>query len=224
MGTKLHPDIAADTVALVRRKMKEPAKLPDPTAKDRARWLDFKAGRSIEEIAARNNTSVAVIQESINEIERYHLRYSNQAIAIEVNRQVLESLPKVATVWDGGLKAKKIVPVGGGKTRTVDDHATRLKTAESIKSFAELAQPKGPGFQLNQQFNNGGSQNPSYQAGMSFESRLRAIRERRGLTNGEDQEQIIDAEVDEEQSLEDELADQGIDLADADEDGDAATA
>ena len=53
---------------------------------------------------------------------------------------------------------------------------------------------------------------------MSFESRLRRIRENRGLKNEDVAEDVIDAEDEPEQTLEEELSDIGINLDDADND------
>jgi hypothetical protein len=52
---------------------------------------------------------------------------------------------------------------------------------------------------------------------MSFESRLRSIREKRGLKN-EDEEVIVDAiDADTDQSVEEELSDIGVDLEEEEE-------
>lgn len=141
-------------------------------------------------------------------------------VVMKANEAVLESMNKVPKVFARGLEAKKRDKTG----RQVHDVATQLRTVDTMRSFAEMGQPRAPVVQQNQQFNYNGGR-AGFAPGMSFESRLRTIRERRGLSNGDEEDTVLEGEVvDEVQSLEEELEGIGIDLDDADEDSDAASA
>lgn len=174
---------------------------------------------TIEDIAARENVSVQRVQESIDCVKEYSFRHSNDMVALRVNELFIQKIDRVAKVFDRGLMAKKRVPAGKGKYVTVADVGMQLKTVETIKSMQEIAQPKAPLVQNNTQFNN--NLNPSgYQPGMSFEARLRQVRERRGLKNEEEAVILDAAEVDGESTLEEELEGIGVDLDDGDEESD----
>lgn len=174
---------------------------------------------TVEDIAAQEGVSEQIVQRSIDCMKEYRFRHSNDMVALRVNEVVLSQLDGVASVFKKGLGAKKYVPIGGGEFKRVDDTAMQLKTVETLKSLHEVAQPKAPLVQNNTQFNNNVT-HPAYQSGMSFEAKLRLARQRRGMSSDEDV--VIDsaADVDEPQSVEDELADIGVDLNGDDEDGD----
>jgi len=176
---------------------------------------------TIEDIAGQENVSPLVVQKSIDCMKEYRYRHSNEMVALRVNEIVIGKMAGVGEVFDRGLNAKKMVPIGGGRHKSMPDIAMQLKTVDTIKSLQEVAQPKVPLVQNNTQFNNN-MNTPGYQPGMSFESRLRAIREKRGLKSEEDEVILDAAEVDDDQSAEEELSDIGIDLND--EEGDEATA
>jgi hypothetical protein len=143
----------------------------------------------------------------------YSLLHSAEMAVIQANSMVIDSMSGVKKVIDRGLLAKKRDRDG----KLVHDISLQLKTVETLRGFAEMGQPKTPAFQLNQQFNSGGTQQPAIQGGGSFEARLRLIREQKGLENG-DMVDARDAEyVDDEQTVEDELSDIGVDI---DEDDD----
>ena len=180
---------------------------------DRRRWFLYVGKQmTIEDIAGQENVSVPIVQRSIDTMKEYRYRHSNEMVALRVNEVVIEKLDSVGEVFDRGLNAKKMVPIGGGRHKAMPDVAMQLKTVETIKSLQEVAQPKAPLVQNNTQFNNNNVGNPGFQPGMSFESRLRLVREKRGLKN-EDEEVILDAaEVNDDQSVEDELSDIGVDI------------
>ena len=142
-------------------------------------------------------------------------------VHLKVNEKVLEALDGVGKVFRTGLSAKKHLPIGGGKFKAVDDVALQLKTVETIKSLHEVTQPKAPLVQNNTQFNSNFSNQNASHPGTSFESRLRKIREQRGLSNDEGVRVGYAEDPSEDQSVEDELSDIGIDLEDDDtEEGD----
>jgi hypothetical protein len=109
-------------------------------------------------------------------------------------------------------RGKKVI-----STRVIDHH-TRIKTLDSFKSLLEAVRPKGVGVQVNTQINNPANQPAAVPRGFDFESRLRMIRKEKGLT---DDEGMIDGEfdeVDDQESLANEMAEIGIELPDEDED------
>jgi len=194
----------------------------NPGATDRRRWfLHVAKGLTIEEIADRESVGVARVQDSIDRCKEYRYRFSNENVALRVNEIVIGQMESINTVFSEGLKAKKYLPLPKGRYKTVPDHQSRLDTVKTIKSLQEVAQPKVPLVQNNTQFNNntGGM---GFAPGMSFESRLRLVRQKKGLSNLED-EVIEDAELaDTDQTLDEELEEQGISLED--DEGDEATA
>lgn len=188
---------------------------PMPGKADLRRYVMHKVhGMSPEEIAERTKCSPIAVQESINYVTEYKGYYSNELLQTKIIEVTMEHMEQVGKVWTGGLNAKKKEKDG----RVVADTTTRLKTVESIRSMVEVVQPKAPGVQLNQQFNNpAGGPGGQFSPGMSFESRLRAIREKRGLKN-EDAVEVLEGQTGEDgESLEDELDGIGVDLDEGDE-------
>lgn len=194
---------------------KKPAKKPTPTEADRVRWVMYKAhGKPIEEIAALMNCGPIEVQRSINEMENYQQYYSVSALETKTIETVMNQMDGVGKVFNDGLKANKTVPNGQGKTKSVTDWSTRIKTVETIKNLIETVRPRSPNFQLNQQINSGASSGGQFTSGMSFESLLRKKREQYGLAN-EQEVDVIEAEVSHEDSVADEFAEFG-----GNEDGD----
>jgi hypothetical protein len=180
-------------------------------------------GLTIDDIAEQENVSPVTVQDSIDIMREYRFRNSNDNVALAINETVLSHITGISRTFKRGLAAIKYIPGGvtrGGKTKyvKVDDTAMQLKTVASIRGLQEIAQPKAPLIQNNTQFNNNpGGPGMGFAPGMSFESRLRKIREQRGLTNDEETgvESAADADVD--QTLQDELADQGIEIDETEE-------
>ncbi len=189
----------------------EQRRKPAPGKKDIVRWFLFRTERlSIEEIAARQRVAPHVVQSSLDYVQEWKLYNSNELVDAKINEVVLSSISETGNVFQQGMRATRLGPKG----KQVADHATRLKTVDTMRSFAELARPKSPIVQNNAQFNNNfGGPGNSPSAG-SFESWLRNKRAEQGLDNGED---YIEGEGNQEQSAEDELADIGIDIAEDDE-------
>ena len=204
-----------------RSQKKQRQSLRKPAPSDRRRWfLHVGKGLEIEDIAEREGVAPAKIQDSIDVCKEYRFQNSNESVALAINEQVLKLIPEIGEVFAGGLTAVKHLPQRNGRYKKVEDHAIRLKTVETIKSLQEVAQPKAPLVQNNTQFNNNtGGGGPMYAPGMSFEARLRKLREQRGLSNGDSivgaSENAADA--DEDQSVADELNDIGVDLEDDEE-------
>jgi len=189
---------------------------PSPTESDRVRWVMFKAhGKPIEEIAALTGSTAIAVQKSINEMENYQSYFSVSALETKTIETVMNQMDGVGKVFNEGLKANKSISLGGGKTKSVTDWGTRLKTAETIKSLMETVRPKGPGIQFNQQINTA-EPGATFASGMSFEAMLRKKREQYGLAN-EQEVETVEAEISHEDSVADEFADFGG--GDDDDDG-----
>ncbi len=193
---------------------------PAPGVADRKRWVMFKVhGKPVEEIANICHCSPIAVQESIDYMEQYRLYYSNDLLETKIRETAMERMDAVGTVFDGGLKANKSVQQRDGRSKSMPDWGTRLKTVETMKSLIESVQPKAAGIQLNQQFNNGQG-GPGFGPGLSFEAMLRKKREAAGMANDQEVD-IIDAEVSQEDEIEDEFADfGGSGDEDEDEEGD----
>ncbi len=183
---------------------------PRPSEADRVRWVMFKAhGKPIEEIAELTHTTAIAVQKSINEMENYQSYYSISALETKTIETVMNQMDGVGKVFNDGLKANKSISIGGGKTKSVTDWSTRLKTAETIKSLMETVRPKGPGIQFNQQINTADS-GTTFASGMSFEAMLRKKREQYGLANYQEVE-TVEAEVSHEDAVDAEFAEFGGD-------------
>lgn len=187
--------------------------------KDRRRWwLHIGKGMSVEEIASMEKVAPTTIQGSIDCMEQYKFSMQNEMLHLKVVETALKQMDSVHVVLQESMKAKKVVHVNAetGKVTEVADTAMRLKAVETVRGFIETVQPKGPGIQLNQQFNNAGA-GAGVSSGMSFEAVLRKKREERGMVNGQginDTEAVESAE----DSVSREFADFGGD--EEDEDGD----
>lgn len=210
--------------ALVKRKPR-PRKfdpLAKPSPQDERRWTLAMTGSGAEEIAMAEGVAPETVERSLTLMRAYRYRNSNDVVQLRLNETVLAQMPAVGRTLTAGLKAKKIIPLGMGKSKTVPDHAIQLKTVETIKGLHELAQPKVPLVQQNTQMNFGGQPSPGQvAAGLSFESRVRMLRERRGLTNGEnereyDEGELMEGEHDETEDFIEDMAASGVERVDAD--------
>jgi len=143
-------------------------------------------GISVEEIASMEGVAPTTVQGSIDCMEHYKFSMQNEMLHMKVIETALEQMDGVKVVFRESMKAKKVVHVNAetGKVTEVADTAMRLKAVETLRGFMETVQPKGPGIQLNQQFNNGAA-GAGISSGMSFEAVLRKKREERGMVNGQ---------------------------------------
>lgn len=192
--------------------------MPSPGPTDLKRWYMVECeGLSVEKIAAIQGRKVFEVQASIDYIKEWEFRNSMRMLNAKTISVAMNNLDGVNRVFGQGLKAEKVIFVNKetGKVKTAPDIATRLKTAESIRSFIETVQPKAPAVQFNQQVN-GGQVSGGYGSAVSFESILRKKREQRGLINAQDAE-IIHEEMTQEEQIADEFKDLG---GDDDEDED----
>jgi len=195
--------------------------LPAPAGADLRRWFLYEGqGMSVQDIAAREkNTRPDIVQASLDYIKEYMFRNQTQVLNAETVQMARERLGDASMALKGAMKADKVVHVDRetGKIKTVPDHAMRIKGVMETRRIIETMQPRQPGVMLNQQFNSNVAVN-GYRPGMSFESRLRFLREKRGMKNEDEfTGEIIEASDDEGSTVEEELAEIGIDLKDADQ-------
>lgn len=161
-------------------------------------------------------------------MEEYMASVSNEEVDFAINQVVLQQITGVGKVIQKAMGAERRIERKVGKKKNgedkyrvvkLPDHDTRLKAVETLKTFADLTRPKGGGITLNAntQVNNGmASSSGEVIRGRSFEDIVR----RKRHADKPEEDDIIDAEEGEVQSVEDELADIGIDLEDEDDEGD----
>lgn len=188
-----------------------PSRASKPTARDRRRYALAKRGHTTEEIAGLEATSTDAIEKSILKVTLYNDAYSHEMVDIGVNELVLARLDLIGDTIDRSLAAKRQVPDGNGGMIEEWDHDTGLKAIKTMKELVESIRPKGSGVNVNVQQNNLTQNNIGER---SFEERLRAIRERNGLSN--DDPATIEADVVDDSADFDESADDADDDATAD--------
>lgn len=210
----------ATSTALVMMTSK-PERTAKPTKKDRDRYLLSMRGWTAEQLAARENVKETVIKDSIMRYQLYRDSLNIDAQDLSIAEMTSRLMPGAEKVLAGAMKAERVMIVTkGGKstTKKVVDHDTRIKAVETVKSFMETVRPKGGGININTQVNNGnqGGGAPAATRGFDFESRLRNIREAKGLGNDEI---IIDADVEESEDggLAAELAQIGVEIDEEEE-------
>jgi hypothetical protein len=214
--------MATDSTALALLS-RSPVSLGKPQKKDRDLWLMKKRGWSDDQLATRFNVSIDAVRKAVDRWELHRASFANDEIDIAINQMAVSLLPKAQRVLEQGMMAQKTQTVHKGKkvisTRVID-HSTRIKTLDSFKSLLEAVRPKGVGVQVNTQINNPANTPAAVPKGYDFESRLRLIRQEKGLTNDEGTLDADYEDSDPESALSDELAEIGIELPDDDEDDD----
>lgn len=187
---------------------------------DKFRVYLYRKGVSVEEIATQTGCNLVQVQDSLQRYEMARAEVSNEEVDMAINQTVLKSMAATEKVFSEALRAKHVNITFDKNNKKIKetrpDHATRLKAVDTIKNLMDSVRPKGGGIivNANTQVNNGGGQS-GYEGGrgLSFEDRIRRRRKQR-----EDEGEILEAEISEVQSVEDELADIGIDLDDEDDD------
>lgn len=216
--------MATDTTALALLS-KPPAKLSKaPQRRDKDFWLMRKRGWTDEQLAVRFNCKPETVKACVDRYELWRANFANDEVDLEVNQMLMRVLPKAEKVLKDGMAATKVEINTRGKkviSKRVADHHVRFKAVEMAQSFMEATKPKGIGVQVNTQVNNPGGQQGGPQApqGFDFESRVRQLREKRGLSNNDD---FVDGEYEDvvPSTVAEELADIGIDLDDDEDEED----
>lgn len=211
----------SNELALLTRS---PVSLGKPTKKDRDLWLMKKIrGWSDDQLAAHFHMGVEKVRQAVDRWDLNRASYANEEIDMAINQMAVSILPKAQKVFEQGLTAQKSEVFYKGKkaiSRKVADHHTRIKTLDSFRSLLEAVRPKGVGVQVNTQINNPANQSPVVPKGFDFESRLRLIRQEKGLTNDEGTQEGEFEEVDDRDSLAGEMAEIGIELPPEDDEED----
>lgn len=199
-----------------------PGFITKTTKRERELWLGKKKGWTDDQLAVRFKMTELAVKAAIGRHELWRAQFDNAEVDLEVNRLIIgKVLPGMGKVLLDGMKATTTENVGRGKNvimRKVADHATRLKSVEMAINLRATTQPKGVGLQLNQQFNNGTPQDSAQSSrGFDYETRLRQIRESKGISNDAG---IPDAEFEdvEQGGIAEELAKIGIEIPDEEDD------
>lgn len=180
---------------------------------DRRRYLDFRAGISVAELASRENARVDTIQRSIDKVISEHAQFSQEQAEVAARQLFLQTAPKVAEALTGALAATttrtktEMVLVRDRHTGTEEwvereveveqpDHKTRLSAVDTWKSLPVAVTPHQPMVQVDARTQTiNGAAVPSQHAlpagPLSSESIIRAIRAERGLA-GADQPALTD--------------------------------
>lgn len=180
-------------------------------------------GWSDDQLATHFSVSIDKVRQAIDRWDLHRASFTNEEIDMAINHMAVSILPKAQKVFEQGLTAQKSEVFYKGKkaiTRKVADHHTRIKTLDSFRSLIEAVRPKGVGVQVNTQINNPANQVPETPRGFDFESRLRMIRQEKGLTNDEGTQDADYEDADPESVLSDELAEIGIELPDDEDEND----
>jgi len=194
------------------------------TKRERELWLMRKKGWTDDQLAARFHMKETDVKAAIGRHELWRAQFDNAEVDLEVNRMIIgKVLPEMGKVLLDGMKATTMENFGRGKKvimRKVADHATRLKSVEMAKTIMDTTRPRGGGIQLNQQFNNPSGQQGGGEGGgrgFDYETRLRQIRESKGISNDAG---IPDAEFEdvEQGGIAEELAEIGIEIPEEEED------
>ena len=187
-----------------------PKRMRAPDKKDRVRWYLTRRGYSPDTIALEQGCKVQEVHASVQRVIAYQAEVSNEAVDMKVNEVVLRSLDRAGRVLESAMDAKNVKRVVVGnkvKKYAEPDHATRLKAVETMKNLMESSRPKTPLISNtnNTQINN---TRPTDSDGrpLSFEERIRRLREKNG------EPETIEAEVVEPGTVQDELNEIGIDV------------
>ena len=182
------------------------------------RWfLVRKQKYSADAVAAMHNVDPITIQSSIDYVEEYRAQTSDDLVLMKVNEVAMDLLDEGKLVISEAMKARRVIGTyKNGKPKYEPDTALRLRAQDRVTELIRITRPTGPAFQQNLQINNGQGAPHLAPEGMSFEARLRRIREKKGMANDAE---VIEGtmEENEEQTVEDELSDIGIDLEEDEE-------
>lgn len=165
-----------------------------PNKQDRARWFLFKNSISVEEIAKRHGVKLIAVQKSIDRVQSYQTQTSNEIVDMRRNEMAINLADKAEEALGRALEAKTVVRRENKKGKLVvvskdPDHKTQIEAARQVKELLEASIPKGGGVNIAVQQN--ATQQVEVARRSNFEERLRAARERRGMSNSEN---IVDIE------------------------------
>lgn len=192
-----------------RRRREDPS--PNPFALalrahspslDAQRYHAFRAGISIEELAARENVKLSTIRKSIEAMHIEEVRYSEDAVNLAARRSIIQATPYAHAALIEALTAtrEQVRHMGldeNGEERTervqVADNAVRMlaytKLTDLIESI-KVAAPQAVFNNLNQQQ----GVIASTPGAPSLEGIIRQIRQAKGLTAAEEVVEVIEAD------------------------------
>lgn len=165
-----------------------------------------KLGLDEEAIVHRLKLDTLRVQASLLKFYRRQAAANHEMMQIGVNEMGLDRLAEVnAAIADGLTATKPVKNEKGEVTGWVPDRVERREMARLLKEWIAVVMPKTP--LISQNINQNNQQNNYLSGrGLSFESRLREKREARGLLNDAN---VVDAEVVEDDELEDEEETEG---------------
>lgn len=184
--------------------------LPDytPSPFDKCAWALARQGKSPEEISALLGCELLQAQQGVIRLNTWMASVSDELRNARANEQVIKALDGAGQVFLEAQRADRMIvpPVLDPDSKLViqdpvfiPDHDTRLAATRALGEFADKFTPK-----RGASINIGNTQNNNYagEGGTSFEARVRAIRERRGMRNDDvgagrgagDEEEIEDSE------------------------------
>jgi hypothetical protein len=157
-------------------------------------------GHDEDTIATRLKLDVVTVQRSLLKYFKQKFSGSEEMVALRVNSMTLDRLEQVDLLIKEGLSATRAIIDGEGKEIGREpDLTTRTKMAHLLREWKQAVTPKTP--LINQTLNQNNQQNNfnGGTKGLNMEGRLRAIREKNGLRNDEDDSSnVIDAEFEDE--------------------------
>ena len=173
-----------------------------PNATDRSRWFLFRKHIAIEEIAKRHNISVVAVQKSIDRMESYNAQTSNELVDMRMNEIVLNQADRMDKALAAALTSEIVLrrPNAKNPNKSVivsrdPDHKTRLEAHRELRQLAERTIPKGGGVNIAVQQNTGIVADSARR--LTFEERLRQIRQDHGMRNDANVADAEYTEVDE---------------------------
>jgi hypothetical protein len=188
-----------------RRRTADPTRLLDL---DSSRFLAFRAGVSIPEIAARENSTTSAVEASISRQKILRETFSQESLEHTYRRGAIEAHSAVqsAILQALGATITQIREVGvddAGKPVTeiftFADHKTRMQAIDRLNALVTSIQAQAPLLSLTQNTLN--QQNLQLAAGqVSFESIAREVRLEKGLTQAMEQP-LLEAEAEESADL-----------------------
>ncbi len=238
MATQPNPPSNRQRTARARRRARRQSSSSTsatPTATDMRRYMDWRAGISVAELAARENVRLGTIEASIQRTRSFAAENSSEMTEIAVRRVAREVLPEAKQVIEGAMSATRYVPFTTGyddegnpltEYRETVDHQTRLEAVDRVRALFTAAQPKTPMVAVNNS-NTVNMQNNLHALGaagqLSAEAVIRQIRAERGLAlpSETSPEQAAAALVEHDMELKGDLEDSAEDGDEADSEADS---
>jgi hypothetical protein len=158
-----------------------------PHSLDAQRYALFRSGLSAAEIAARENVKLATVEKSIEKMRAQSEIFSKEAMGVETRRAIMSALPTGTSSLIEALTATKDKIIAGeeGETSVIQeaDHHLRLKAIAGLTALINSMKESAPLVSVSQQNLQQNATNTNIAGGLSAESIIRQIREKRGMTH-----------------------------------------